>query len=670
MWLEGFQIALSGTNLLYLFLGTAFGLVIGVLPAVGPAFGVVLMMPFTYGMEPATAIIFLMAIHASCTYGDSVTSILINVPGGPGTIASSWDGYPMAQRGEAGRALGIATMGSFLGGVVAWACLALLAGPITALALEIGAPEYFALGVMALSLISIASKGETLKGLILACMGLILSAVGQDPVTGFSHRFSLGITQLEDNIPVVVSTLGIFAVAQLLVMMEEGGSVANAAVVKDNPLVGFLDVLRRPMTTLRAGLVGLFVGIAPALGTSLAGIAAYLVEKQFNKNRDEFGKGEPSGLVAAEVGKGTCAIGDMIPTFTLGVPGSVVGALVMAALMIHGVDPGPRFMTSGTLPYVVFAGILLGQGCYALSGLLTIRWLARIAYIPVPVLASTLTVLCFLGAYVERDSLFDTSLMVAFGLFAYLLTKVGYPVVCLVLGLILGPLVESYLYRSLVMADKASWTIFFTRPISAVLILLTILALTIPFVVDMLPKRLVTVGGAQEGSAVSTDGSTPAGDGSLPELILVVVFIALWAAMLVATRAYGPASRLFPEVVLVVGLLLAGLRLVGLLRQGVYKERLAISGWGTLLPTGGRLSWPVATALLVGMVVLTYALGLPLASVVFIVAVLLLMGYPNRLAGLAVALGSGLGCIALAQVLHLSLPDSWLGQLLEMIFGG
>ena len=365
--------------------------------------------------------------------------------------------------------------------------------------MEIGAPEYFALGVMALSLISIASKGETLKGLILACMGLVLSSVGQDPVTGFSHRFSLGITQLEDNIPVVVSTLGIFAVAQLLVLMEEGGTVATAAAVHDNPLVGFLDVLRRPLTTLRAGLVGLFVGIAPALGTSLAGIAAYLVEKQFSKERDSFGKGAPSGLVAAEVGKGTCAIGDMIPTFTLGVPGSIVGALVMAALMIHGVDPGPRFMTSGVLPYVVFAGILLGQATYAVSGLLTIRWLAKIAYIPVPLLASTLTVLCFLGAYVERDSLFDTILMVVFGLFAYMLTKVGYPVVCLVLGLILGPLVESYLYRSLVMAGTASWTVFFTRPISAALMVFTILALALPFVVDMLPKRLMAVGGEQAG---------------------------------------------------------------------------------------------------------------------------------------------------------------------------
>jgi len=256
MWLEGFYNALSGTNLLWLGIGTVIGLVVGVLPALGANFAVALMLPFTFGMNPVTAIIFLVSIHAACNYGDSVASIVVNVPGGPGTVATCWDGYPMAQKGKAGQALGIATLSSFIGGAGTWLFLALLVGPITKFALSIGAPEYFALGVMALGLISVASKGETIKGLIMALFGLALSAVGQDEATGLTFRFAYGILSLEAGIPIVVSTLGIFALSQVMVLLEEGGTVAKAIEVKDSILSGFPEVIKRPLTLLRAGTVG------------------------------------------------------------------------------------------------------------------------------------------------------------------------------------------------------------------------------------------------------------------------------------------------------------------------------------------------------------------------------------------------------------------------------
>ena len=213
MWLDGLRIALSPENLLWLFVGSAFGLFIGVLPAIGANLGVALVLPFTFGMDPTSAIIMLCAIHAAANYGDSVASILLNTPGGPGTVAT-WDGYPMAQKGQGGRALGIATFGSFAGGVIGCVALITLARPLTDLALKIGSPEYFALGVMALSLISVGSKGDTVKGIMMACLGLGLSFVGSDPVSGLVDRFAFGVPILAAGIPIVVSTSGGFAISR------------------------------------------------------------------------------------------------------------------------------------------------------------------------------------------------------------------------------------------------------------------------------------------------------------------------------------------------------------------------------------------------------------------------------------------------------------------------
>ena len=464
MWLEGFMNALSGTNLLWLTIGTGIGLIVGVLPALGANFAVALMLPFTFGMNPVTAIIFLVAIHASCNYGDSVASIVVNVPGGPGTVATCWDGYPMAQQGRAGKALGIATLSSFIGGAGTWLFLAVLVGPITKFALAIGAPEYFALGVMALGLISVASKGETIKGLIMALFGLALSCVGQDEATGLSFRFAYGIPSLEAGIPIVVSTLGIFALSQVIVLLEEGGTVAKAVEIKDSILSGFPEVIKRPLTLLRAGAVGWFIGVLPALGVSVAGILAYFTEKKYSKEGPQFGKGAPAGLIAAEVGKGACVVGDLIPTFTLGIPGSVTGAILMGALILQGIEPGPRFLMMGAMPYTVFAGMVLAQATFLISGVLLGKFFIRVVYLPNAIIAPIIAVLTFLGAFAERNNQFDIFLALVFGLLGYTLDKLKYPAVCFVLGLIMGPLVEANFHRSLGISF-GSYSIFFHRPI-------------------------------------------------------------------------------------------------------------------------------------------------------------------------------------------------------------
>ena len=356
LWFEGFQLALSGANLLFLLLGTCIGLIVGVIPVVGPSFGVTLALPFTSGMDPATAVILLAAIQSSAAYGDSIASILINVPGGPGTVASMWEGYPMTRKGKAGTALGIATGASFVGGLLGWLSFVLLAAPMTAFALMIGAPEYFVLGVAALALISIASKGETVRGLIMGCMGLLLGMMGPDPVSGITYRFSFGIAALEPGIDIALGALAIFALPQLVTLLEEGGTIARVAEVKDSVLGGVIEAFRRPRSLIRGGIIGWLIGVLPALGTSAAGISSYLIEKKFSKERDQFGQGSIDGLTAAEVGKGACVLGDGITSLLLGVPGSVTWAILMAALIVHGIQPGPRFMTAGVLPYTVFRG--------------------------------------------------------------------------------------------------------------------------------------------------------------------------------------------------------------------------------------------------------------------------------------------------------------------------
>lgn len=649
MWLDGFLNAISGANLIWLLIGTAIGLVIGVLPALGANFGVALMLPFTFGMEPATAIIFLCAIHAACNYGDSIASILLNTPGGPGTVATCWDGYPMAQQGMAGKALGIATLSSFIGGVGTWLFLALMVGPVTKLALSIGAPEYFALGIMALGLISVASRGETMKGLIMACFGLALSTVGQDAVTGLTYRFSFGVDSLEAGIPIVVSTLGVFAISQAIVLLEEGGTVAKVTEVKDSVLSGFPEVIRRPLTVLRSGAVGWFIGILPAMGVSLAGIASYLVEKKYSKEGSRFGQGAPAGLISAEVGKGACVVGDLIPSFALGVPGSVTGAILMAALIIKGIEPGPRFLTSGVLPYTIFAGIVLAQATFLISGVMLAKWFSRIIYIPSSLIAPTIVMLIFMGAFAERNNDFDIWLVILFGILAYVMDKLGYQVVCLVLGLILGPLVEANFHRSLGIS-LGSYDIFYTRPIAVVFFTVTLLFMFGPYIWDFVRRRFFSRGTVVSGDAAS---SAAARRPSATKEFLALAFLGLvLVVFLVTGRGYSAPVRMFPDLVSATGLALIVYRLIGVIRHvdgGILKNLRP----GPLFH--GSLTWQWSLATMVVFALLIQILGFILAGFIFIAGTILLTGgrYGRALlAGLSV----GLGVLLISEMVHLALP--------------
>lgn len=489
--MEGFSTALEGINIFYLLLGTAFGLLVGALPGLGPLFGVALMLPLTFGMPAATAIIFLTSIHAATAYGDSIASILINTPGGVGSVAACWDGYPMAKSGRAGVALGISTMGSFFGGLIGWLTLVLISPLLTAFAIKIGAAEYFMLALMALSLLSIASRGQTVKGLILGGLGLLMAFVGQDYVQGVDYRYTFGSVFLEDGLPLVPVTVGLFALSQAIVLSGEGGAIAEMITVSGGVMEGVKVALRRPLTVIRGGVIGILLGIMPALGLSSASVIAYLMEMRASREAGTFGTGNPAGLLAPETAKNACVVGDMIPTFTLGIPGSATTAVLLAALTIHGLDPGPRFFTAGSLPYAVFCGILLAQFSFFIAGIFLARYFARVVYIPNAILVPSIVVLSFIGSYAMRNRMEDVFITIVFGVLGYALNRLRYPSVCLVLGLVLGKMVESNFHRAVKVGD-GSYYVFFSRPISLALLIITVIFMLWPYLPGLAGKLFKT----------------------------------------------------------------------------------------------------------------------------------------------------------------------------------
>ncbi len=487
MWAQGFAAAFSGLNIVYLILGTIIGLVVGALPGLGPLFGVSIMLPFTFGMPTATALIMLSAVHASTAYGDSLASILINTPGGASSVATCWDGYPLAQQGKAKLALGVSAMGSLTGGLIGWLSLVLITPVLMEISLRMGPAEYFMLAIMAISLLAIASAGETTKGLILGGIGLMLAFVGTDPIVA-SRRMSFGVPYLEDGIPLVPVAIGLFALAQAMRLAEKEQSSAEIRQAPGNVLDGVFAALRRPVILIRSGVVGILMGIMPVLGISTANIVAYMVEKRASKDPDSFGKGSIEGLLAPETARNACVVGDLIPTLSLGIPGSSTTALFLAALMIHGVQPGADFFQSGSLATTIFAGVLLAQFTFFILGILFAGVWAKVVYIPRALLVPLIGMLCFTGVYSWRNSLTDVLVAIVFGFVGYVLGKREWPLACLLIGLVLGAMAEANFHRAMLIG-KNNPVAAFSSPISLTLLVLTVMLVVWPYVSAMWRRR-------------------------------------------------------------------------------------------------------------------------------------------------------------------------------------
>jgi putative tricarboxylic transport membrane protein len=477
---NGFLIALSPVNLLYAFVGAVLGTAIGVLPGLGPATTIALLLPVSYTMNPTSAIILLAGVYYGAMYGGSTTSILLNIPGEAASVVTCLDGYMMARKGKAGPALGISAMGSFIAGTAGILLMSLVAPWIASFALKFGPAEYASLLLCGLLMAVYLSEGSVLKGLLMMFVGLLLGMVGIDPVHG-EERFTFGILRLTDGINFIVVAMGLFAVSELLVNLE---TPAGAADIFKTSLKGILpsreDWRRSWAPILRGTLIGFFVGVLPGGGAIISSFMAYAVEKKVSPHPEEFGKGAIEGVASPESANNAASTSSFIPLLTLGIPGNNAIAMLFVALMIHGIQPGPLLLSEHPdLFWGVIASMYVGNVMLLGLNLPLIGLWVKLLKVPYHYLAVLIIVIVMIGAYSLKNSAFDVGMIVIFGVIGYFARKNGFPFAPCVLAMILGRKLEQSVQQALKMSG-ADIGIFIKKPISATILAIALLVILIP----------------------------------------------------------------------------------------------------------------------------------------------------------------------------------------------
>jgi len=451
---------------------TLLGIVIGALPGLTATMGVALMTTLTYRMQPDAAIQILICIYVGAIYGGSRSAILLNIPGTPASACSTLDGYPLARRGEAGRAMGVSTSGSWLGTLVGTAMVALLTPALGEMALSFGSYEFFWIALFGIVIAGTLSGGDALKGYLAGFLGLFVSTIGQETNHAYA-RYAFGDPDLAGGISLLPALVGAFGVAEVLQVMR-GPRLEPVATTLDSVLPRLADVTRHWRTIVRSGLIGTFIGALPGLGEDIAAWTSYAAARRASKERALYGRGSIEGLMSAETGESACVAGAIIPVLTLAVPGSAPAAVLLAAMMIHGLNPGPMLIaTAPHFIYRVVAMLVLADMAKLLFGLLLVRPLLWILLVPRERLMPVVFVLCCVGAYAIASRRFDMHVMLAFGVIGFVLRDLKFPVAPLILGLVLGDLLDKNLLRGLTLT-AGDVSPFFTRPVSAALCAITL----------------------------------------------------------------------------------------------------------------------------------------------------------------------------------------------------
>ena len=490
--LYGFNIAFQPWNLLACFVGVFIGTMIGVLPGIGPSGAMSLLLPITFGLSPVTGIVMLAGIYYGSMYGGSTTSILVNIPGEAASVVTCLDGHQMALNGRAGPALGIAAFGSFIAGTLGLVGLMFIANPLAGIALLFGPAEYFSLICLGLCLLVYLTQGSLARGLLMAGFGLFLSLVGQDPISG-QTRFSFGLSGLIDGIDLIPLVMGLFGISEVLLNLEktdEGREVTSAKVRQLFP--SREDWRRAAAPIFRGTLIGFFLGILPGGGAIISSFLSYATEKRLSKNPQEFGKGAIEGVAGPEAANNAASSSNFIPLFSLGIPSNVIMALLLGALMIHGLRPGPMMILEHPdIFWGVIASMYLGNIMLLILNLPLIGMWVKVLKIPYRILFPLILLFCFLGAYSIGNNRFDLYVMLFFGALGYIIRKLGYEPAPLVLAFVLGPMLEKNLRQALLLFD-GNLTVFVTRPLSATALAITVL-LALTAVVPSFQKRRVKV---------------------------------------------------------------------------------------------------------------------------------------------------------------------------------
>jgi len=473
--LMGFSVALSPANLLYAFLGSAFGTLIGVLPGIGPAAGTALLIPLTARLPPTGAIIMLTAIFYGTQYGGTITSVLLNVPGEAASAITCIDGYKMAKKGRAGSALSIAAIGSFIGGTFATIALIFLAGPLTKVALEFGPVEFFSLMVLGLSLLMGLAGKSMLKALMMGVFGLLLAMIGMDPVRG-SPRFTFGRMELMDGLNFVPVIMGLFGLAEILENAEE--TLSNTTSAKVGSLVPSRQEVKDSVGPIaRGSLLGTLLGLIPGMTGSMASFLSYSMEKKISRHPERFGEGAIEGVAGPETANNAHANGALIPLFTLGIPASPTVAVLMGAFLMNGLIPGPfLFREQPQLVWGVIASFFIGNIMLLILNLPLIGIWVKMLKIPYTILFAIILTFMVIGAYGVDNSAFDVIIMIIFGFLGYVLKKFDFPIAPIILTLILGPNMERSLRRAMEMS-QGDFSILFASPLSAALLIVSVIIL-------------------------------------------------------------------------------------------------------------------------------------------------------------------------------------------------
>lgn len=469
-------------NLFLIAFGTSLGLLFGLLPGVTSLAAMAILLPFTIGLEPMSAMYLFVGIMGSAPFGGAVTSILFNIPGEPTSAAACFDGYPMTKKGEASKALGIAATSALGGAIFGLAVLILLIPAVRLIVFAFGPPEFFMLLMFGLVTVAVAAPGNTLKGLVTAGLGVLISIIGYDPMTGVL-RFGLGSQRyLWDGINLPAFFVGVFAIGEIIEYYVRGGSIAQTGVrvegVLKGTLAGAREVFRHGRVFVQGSIVGSIVGILPGVGGTVSNFLSYTLAMQTSKTRETYGTGNPEGVVAAMTATNENT-GALLPTVAFGIPGSAGTSLLLGALMLHGFNPGPLFIKDHMeIVWALILGLLVSNIVASTLGLAGANLLARATTLDVKYLVPTILVLSLLGAYADRENLWDVLLALVSGVLAYVLTRHEFPIVTLVIGFVLGRLAERSFVQSLQMTLDP--LIFFRRPIALTLFLLMLLFFFLP----------------------------------------------------------------------------------------------------------------------------------------------------------------------------------------------
>ena len=466
--------------LLLIVLATFGGILVGALPGLNATNGVALLLPFTITMEPIAAIAVLTTIYCAATFAGAITAILINTPGTSASATTCLDGYPLAQRGEAGRALGMAAVSSTIGGIISVLCLMAAAPLLAGAAYKFAPPEYFALTVFGLSMLASIGEESSIKSIMSGAFGVLLATVGIDLLTTV-ERFTFGMNELTEGIGFVPVMIGVFGIAELLTQAGQLGIVRERITLRAIQLPSKADYQKTWKAILRSSGIGTFIGILPAEGATIASMIGYNEAKRWSKTPEEFGKGSIEGIAGSEAANNSATGGAMVPTLALGIPGSPTAAVILAGLMVHGLRPGPTMFTEqSTFVFAIFWSMLLVNVLFFFVGLYGARIFARATLIPLTILWPMVFLFSMVGAYALDQSIIDVWIALIFGVIGYLMKRYGFSVVSLAIGLILGGMLEKRLGQSMVMLDEQWWLIA-TRPLSLLFLVLTVLALAGPF---------------------------------------------------------------------------------------------------------------------------------------------------------------------------------------------